>query len=219
MMEKQIISKGEYRHYQIDDFISVKQYIFLRTGEKKCLTLRFTNSLGCAVNSFKFLLVQMDIQGNVIGKKKVRINNIFFDDGTDYTSNKGIIVDEKCVDFKVQMLCAYSDRYRYKLKNNKIAIYYVPHKKWNYEDDSNYKAQVKVKSKTKFRTPSIRFFSFLVVIAMIFLALSPITTFFAKRIVKNLKNMIAEKKQQKLDAMTAVEESSILEDVVYDTKE
>lgn len=220
MMEKQIISKGEYRHYQIDDFVSVKQYILLRTGEKKCLTLRFTNSLGCAVNAFKFLLVQMDIQGNVIGKKKVRINNIFFDAGTDYTSSKGIIVDEKCVDFKIQMLCVYSDRYRYKLKNNKIAIYYVPHRKWNYEDDGNYKGQVKVKSKTKFKTPSIRFFSFLVVIAMIFLAISPITTFLGKRLVKLIKEDMAEKKAaREAEKASAAEESSILEDVVYDTKE
>ena len=220
MMEKQIISKGEYRHYQIDDFISVKQYIFLRAEEKKCLTLRFTNSLGCKVNAFKFLLIQIDIQGNVIGKKKIKINNIIFEDGSDYTSSKGIVVDEKCVDFKIQMLCVYSERYRYKLKNNKVAIYYVPHKKWEYEDDDLHKDSIKVKSKTKFRTPSVRLISFLVVIAMIFLALSPLTTFFAKRIVKNLKTMLEKNREKKKAAATAqVEESSILEDVVYETKE
>lgn len=220
MMEKQIISKGEYRHYQIDDFVSVKQYIFLRAEEKKCLTLRFTNSLGCKVNAFKFLLIQIDIQGNIIGKKKIKINNIIFEDGSDYTSNKGIVVDEKCVDFKIQMLCVYSERYRYKLKNNKVAIYYVPHKKWEYEDDDLHKDSIKVKSKTKFKTPSVRLISFLVVIAMIFLALSPLTTFITKRIVKNLKIMIEKNREKKKAAATAqVEESSILEDVVYETKE
>lgn len=220
MMEKQIISKGEYRHYQIDDFVSVKQYIFLRAEEKKCLTLRFTNSLGCKVNAFKFLLIQIDIQGNVIGKKKIKINNIIFEDGSDYTSNKGIVVDEKCVDFKIQMLCVYSERYRYKLKSNKVAIYYVPHKKWEYEDDDLHKDSIKVKSKTKFKTPSVRLISFLVVIAMIFLALSPLTTFITKRIVKNLKIMIEKNREKKKAAATAqVEESSILEDVVYETKE
>ena len=221
MMEQQIITKGEYKHYQVDNFISVKQYIFLRADEKKCLTLRYTNSLGCRVNAFKFLLIQIDAQGNVIGKKKVKINNIIFDDGTDYTSSKGIVVDEKCVDFKIQMLCVYSERYRYKLKNNKIAIYYVPHSKWEYEDDDLHKDSIKVRSKTKFRTPSVRLISFLVVIALILLALSPIITFFTKKIVKNLKIMIETKREQKkLAAMTTeVEGSSILEDVEYETNE
>ena len=222
MMEKQIISKGEYRHYQIDNFVSVKQYIILRTAEKKCLTLRFTNSLGCRVNAFKFLLIQMDIQGKIIGKKKIKFNDISLENGRDYTSHKGIILDEKCVDFKIQMLCVYSDRYRYKLKNNKIATYYVTHKKWEYEDDSAHKDMVKVRSKTKFKTPSVRFFSFLVIISLILLALSPITTFLGKRLVKILKDDWEEKKAakeaEKAAAMSQSEESSILEDVVYDNE-
>ena len=224
MMEKQIISKGEYRHYQVDNFVSVKQFIFLRTEEKKCLTLRFTNSLGCKVDAFKFLLVQMDIQGNVIGRKKIKFDDIFLENGKDYTSSKGIIVDEKCADFKIQMLCVYSDRYRYKLKNNKIATYYVPHRKWQYEDDSTHKDTVKVRSKTKFKTPSVRFLSFLVIISLILLALSPITTFLGKRLIKILKEDIEEKKAakeaEKAAAATAQsEESSILDGVEYDVQE
>ena len=222
-MEKQIISKGDYRHYQIENYVSVKQYIILRTEDKKCLTLRFTNSLGCNVDAFKFLLIQMDIQGNVIGRKKIKFEDIFFENGRDYTSCKGIILDEKCADFKIQMLCVYSDKYRYKQKNNKIATYYVPHKKWEYEDDSTHKDKVKVKSKTRLKTPSVRFLSFLVIISLILLAISPITTFLGKRLLKILKEDMEEKKAakeaEKAAAATAKsEESSILEDVVYDNE-
>ena len=72
--DNQLISKGEYKHYQIDNFISVKQYMFLRSNGKKCLTLRYKNDLGYKVNGFKFLLIQIDVNGNVIAKKKIKIN-------------------------------------------------------------------------------------------------------------------------------------------------
>lgn len=224
MMERQIISKGEYRHYQIDNFISVKQYIFLRVDGKKCLTLRYTNSLGCKVNAFKFLLVQIDIKGNVISKKKVRVSDIVFANNTDYTPSKGIVVDEKCVDFKVLMLCAYAGRYRYKLKNDKIALYYVPHKYWDYEENGGNKKRFKVVSKTNVRAPSVRLLAFAVLIALVILVFSPIITFFAKRIFTNLKDNIKEtleeraaiRAEQRAAKKAEKEKSKALEDVTYE---
>ena len=224
MMERQIISKGEYRHYQIDNYISVKQYIFLRVDGKKCLSLRYTNSLGCKVNAFKFLLVQMDIKGNVISKKKIRISDIVFANGTDYTPSKGIVVDEKCTDFKVLMLCAYAGRYRYKLKNDKIALYYVPHKHWDYEEGNGSKKRFKVVSKSKVRAPSVRMLAFAMIIALVILVFSPIITFYAnriftnlKRIVKNsLEEMAARRAEQKAAQKAEKEQSTALEGVTYE---
>ena len=218
--EMQIISKGEYKHYQIDNFISVKQYMFLRNNGKKCLTLRCTNSLDNKVNGFMFLLVQLDVNGNVISKKKIKINNIVFYKNSDYTCNKGIIVDEKCVDFKVQMLCVYSDRYRYKLKNDKVAIYYVAHRGWKYEEDSQGSAEFKTKSKTGFKPFSVRIIAVTVVALLIILVLSPIITFFTNRIVTNIKRLRnqakAKKEAAKVASTSNAEESSILETVTYE---
>ena len=222
-----IISKGDYKHYQIDNFISVKQYIFIRSDGQKCLTMRYTNSLGHNVNGFKFFLIQLDLKGNVISRKKIRINNIVFPSDSDYTSNKGIIVDERCVDFKVQMLCVYSDRYRYKLKNDRVAVYYVPHKKWSYEDDKIREKNIKAASKTRVRTPSVRFVASVVIIAMIILALSPIITYFTNRIATNAKRLFkryleikaAQRAAAKAAATAVPEESSILEDVTYEEQD
>ena len=223
MMERQIISKGEYKHYQIDNFVSVKQYIFLKADGKKCLTLRFTNSLGYTVNAFKFVLAQIDVQGNVIKKKKIKLSNLVFESETDYTSDKGIIVDEKCVDFKVQMLCVYSDRYRYKLKNDKVAIYYVTRKGWKYEEDSAKDAEFKIKNKTKFKPFSVRIIAVTAVVLLIILVLSPIITFFTNRIVTNIKrlrkNAKAKKEAAKIAATSETEESSILEEVEYEEED
>ena len=221
MMEKhttdtQLISKGEYKHYQIENFISVKQYMLLRSNGKKCLTLRYTNNLEHKVNGFKFLLIQMDVNGNVIAKKKIKINNIGFYKGADYTCNKGIIVDEKCVDFKVQMLCVYSDRYRYKLKNDKVAIYYVTHKSWSHESDADRADGVKVRQKTKFKPFSIWFIAMAVIIALVILTLSPIITYFTNRIITNIKRLSGKSQPKKATETTAIEEARILEEVMYE---
>lgn len=224
MMERQIISKGEYKHYQIDNFVSVKQYIFLKADGKKCLTLRFTNSLGYTVNAFKFVLAQIDVQGNVIKKKKIKLSNLVFESGTDYTSDKGIIVDEKCVDFKIQMLCVYSDRYRYKLKNDKIALYFVPHKEWNYDESDDRQRPLKVVSKTKFKVRSVKFVALLVIAALILLAFSPVISYYTKIIAKNLKKKYdrykAKKAAEKAAAeLASLEQASILEEVTYGEQE
>ena len=220
MMEKhntdnQLISKGEYKHYQIDNFISVKQYMFLRSNGKKCLTLRYKNDLGYKVNGFKFLLIQIDVNGNVIAKKKIKINNIGFYKGATYTCNKGIIVDEKCVDFKVQMLCVYSDRYRYKLKNDKVAVYYVTHKSWSHDSDIERPNSLKVRQKTKFKTFPVGFISVAVVIALVSLALSPLIEYFADKIIDNISRYYEKAKEKEVRSVAMIETSSVLENVSY----
>ena len=220
MMEKhntdnQLISKGEYKHYQIDNFISVKQYMFLRSNGKKCLTLRYKNDLGYKVNGFKFLLIQIDVNGNVIAKKKIKINNIGFYKGATYTCNKGIIVDEKCVDFKVQMLCVYSDRYRYKLKNDKVAIYYVTHKSWSHDSETERPNSLKVRQKTKFKPFSVGFIAVVVVIALVALTLSPLITYFVNRILSNIGMSNEKANEKEARAVVMIETSSVLENVSY----
>ena len=123
------------------------------------------------------------------------------------------------------MLCVYSDRYRYKLKNDKVALYYVPHQRWSYEEDTSAKDNsFVVVSKKKVKTPMVRLIAFAVVIAMVILVLSPIITFYTDRITTNLKRMLktsiekkaAKKAANKAAATAAVETSDILDDVTYE---
>ena len=213
--DTQLISKGEYKHYQIENFISVKQYMFLRSNGKKCIALRYINNLEHKVNGFKFLLIQIDANGNVIAKKKIKINNIGFYKNAEYTCNKGIVVDEKCVDFKVQMLCVYSDRYRYKVKNDKIAIYYVSHKNWAHEAEVERPNELKVRTKTKVKPISIGFIAIAVIIALVILVLSPIITYFVNKILGNSTKSDSKANKEEATSVAKIETSSVLEKVSY----
>ena len=121
------------------------------------------------------------------------------------------------------MLCVYSDRYRYKLKNDKVAIYYVTRKGWKYEEDSAKDAEFKIKNKTKFKPFSVRIIAVTAVVLLIILVLSPIITFFTNRIVTNIKrlrkNAKAKKEAAKIAATSETEESRIIEEVEYEEED
>lgn len=188
MIERQLIAKGEYKYYQTDEYIRVKQYIFLRTEGKKCLSLRFTNPLDSTVDGMKFILTELDVNGSIIRKRKIRIEGISFGSGSEFAYDKGIIVDEKCVDFKVTPQCAYSGRYRYKIKNDELAVYYVPHRHWAYKDSSKSES-LKVRSKAQLKIKSARLVTSLLILALLIVVLSPVISYYGKIILFNVKRM------------------------------
>ena len=51
------ISKGVYLHPQIPGFVAVKQYIFCRQNEKKCLILKFSNNCDFKLSAMSFTVV------------------------------------------------------------------------------------------------------------------------------------------------------------------
>ena len=125
MMEKeQIISKGVYGFSQISDFISVKNYIFMHKDEKICLAIRFSNDTDYVVDSVAFCVIQLDAAGKVIGKKRVEYTGMNLFPGELYSANKGIVVENQCVDFKIQFYEAYSGYYRYVVRNRRVIVYY-----------------------------------------------------------------------------------------------
>ena len=124
MRNEEIISKGVYGFSQIGGFISVKNYIFMHYGEKICLALRFSNDTDHTFDSMHFCVIQLDALGNVIGRTRVRYENMGFKPGTTYVAENAIEVDSKCVDFKVQMYEAHSGFYKYVPRNRRAVIYY-----------------------------------------------------------------------------------------------
>lgn len=121
---QQHISKGLYQYSQIDRFISVKNYMFVRTDNRKCLMLRFSNDSDYLVDSMDFVIVQMDSNGTVIGRTPVSYKALSFAAGTTYTPNEGIVVDEYCNKFKIQFACVTSGNYKYLVKDGKISVQY-----------------------------------------------------------------------------------------------
>ncbi len=124
-MEHKHISKGIYQHSQIGNFVSVKNYIFIRKNEKKHLMLRFSNDFDYVVDSMTYFVVQMDNFGKVLARTKITNNNLAFQPGALYVTEQPICVDEYCSDFKIVFAEVISGLYRYEVHSDTIAVHYI----------------------------------------------------------------------------------------------
>ena len=121
----QIISKGLYRgRVDISFPIKVKEYVFTRQDEKKCLLLRFFNDSQLNITALHFWLVQKNSHGEQIGKEKISLEGIYCAQGEIFVPVSGFFVDDKCADFDIEMISAFSGEYEYKTKNGEIFVQY-----------------------------------------------------------------------------------------------
>ncbi len=122
--DNQIISKGVYRYAQIDSFISVKDYIFARRENKKCLFLRFVNNSDYRITSMSFTILQMNASGELLDKINIVLESQIINPGAVYTYGSGIVIDEFCSDFKVVFSTVRSDDYIYLVRDGKVMVNY-----------------------------------------------------------------------------------------------
>ena len=121
---QQQLSKGFYQYSQIDRFVSVKNYIFARVNDRKCLLLRFSNDSDFSVNAMEMTITQLDSNGAVIGKIPVSFSGLSIEPGDTYTPRQGIVVDDLCHQFKLQFSCVTSGSYTYRVRDGRITVLY-----------------------------------------------------------------------------------------------
>ena len=123
--QRQYISKGFYERAQISDLVSVKEYIFVRHNEKKCLMLRFSNELNYVVNVMEFSVVQIDAAGKILETTKIKYSDLNFMPGTTYVDSSMIVVNEFCADFRIVFTEIISGRYKYTVRNGRYTVDYI----------------------------------------------------------------------------------------------
>ena len=122
----QIISKGLYRGTVDKGFlIEVKEYVFTRQKGKKFLLLRFLNESKNNFTAMHFWLIQKDVQGQEIYKEKISLEGIYCGAGAMFTPNTCFPVQNKCVDFEVKMISAFSGDYEYRSENDEVLVRYT----------------------------------------------------------------------------------------------
>lgn len=183
MKEDRLISKSPYNYSQVSGFIVVKQYMLVRTDGKKCVMLRFANEADYAVDYFDFTLIQLDSKGGIIEKTHVECNGLSFGAGNTYAMDKGIIVDEKCIDIRVQMESARSGNYRYTVSGGRrVVAHYDCEETWKYLSATDVAADLKknkqfseLNSRKKERHPYafIRFVAIVTVLVVLLVNLIP----------------------------------------------
>ena len=125
MQEQTIISKGKYGYPQTAGIVSLKHYFFVRDekGQKRLL-LRFFNERKEACTRFAFIIRFLDSRGKVIDEEKFEATDIKINGKKSYTFDEAIFVNEKCTTFKVEVLYASYDSYKYTNEGSGVAIEY-----------------------------------------------------------------------------------------------
>lgn len=123
-ISQQRISKGFYQYSQVNNFITVKNYMFLREKGKKCLLLRFVNDTDFKVDSMEYTVVQLDAGGQTIATIPVVCKKMNFAPGEMYASNDSIVVDDYCSDFKIVFSAVHSGNYVYTVRDGRVVADY-----------------------------------------------------------------------------------------------
>lgn len=125
MGKEQIISKGVYSYEQPENMVGVKQYLFVRENDgKKRLLLRFANKRQEKCSKFAFILYRLDAKGNVLGQEKYESADRDFKEKEVFSFDRKILVEERCTDFKVQMVYARYGNYTYNVEHNNVSVAY-----------------------------------------------------------------------------------------------
>ena len=132
MSEQQVLAKGFYRNNSIEGFISVWQYMFVRREGKKYLLLRFTNDLKFTVDRLELTVIQLASDGRQLGSRSLKLRELNAKPESIFAPSLGVEVKEECTDFRVKFISAVSGPYRYKVKGNRVLVYYKPQRSGKY---------------------------------------------------------------------------------------
>ena len=198
-VDLQIISKGLYKGTVDNAFpIEVKEYVFTRKDGQKCLLLRFLNQSRLNVTALNFWLVQKNSFGEQIAKEKISIDKIVDGVSRIFSPTSAITVQEKCVDFDVEMISLFSEEYEYISENGECFIKY--HLKESKKADS--KANKKANKKSDKRKGSsfqcskldkkVKFAAAILVLAIFLILFAIIWPFFKQEILPLIKEMVTE---------------------------
>ena len=125
MGKEQIISKGKYALAQPANMVGVKQYLFVRDEDgKKRLLLRFANNRQEKCSKFAFILYRLDAKGNVLGQDKYESADKEFAENEVFSFDRRIAVEEKCSNFRVQMVYARYGNYTYNVEHENVSVAY-----------------------------------------------------------------------------------------------
>ena len=122
---QQRISKGFYQYSQVNNFITVKNYMFIRENDKKCLLIRFVNDSDFVVDSMEYVVVQLGVGGEIIKKSEVICKNMKLAPNEIYAPDDALVVDDYCSDFKVVFSCVKSGDYVYTVREGRVVVDYT----------------------------------------------------------------------------------------------
>ena len=119
-----VLARGMYRHDQRESFVSVREYMFIRKKDKKCLVLRFFNETEDTLDSIEYTLNQLDLDGQVIDTNVITHSNFRAAPGRLFTPKIALVLNDDCVDFRIEITKAMAGMYMYHLRGDSVVVDY-----------------------------------------------------------------------------------------------
>ena len=119
------VTKVVYRYPQPAGFVSVKEFVFARNNDIKCLLIRFSNDTSFRIDRLEYTVTQIDDKGEMIGKTKQIKSGLSLEYGCVFTTPDGVIVDENCSDIIVEMESICSGKVKYRFENGELNAEYM----------------------------------------------------------------------------------------------
>lgn len=123
-LSEQVISKGSYDHSSPGAPVEVLQYIFVRQRGRKCLLLRFRNNSEFTINRIEYQIVQLGEKGKEISRTKLKTPPLNEVPGSVFTLSDAIVVNEQCVDFRINLIFLKAGDYEYKFSGDDFFVSY-----------------------------------------------------------------------------------------------
>ena len=99
--EYEIISKGVYRRTQIENFVLVGEYMFVRKAGRRYLALKFENALDYKIDGMSFTLLQLNSTGEVLERTQVAYPELEVKSKEEFSHNSMIRLRADCSDFEI----------------------------------------------------------------------------------------------------------------------
>ena len=123
-LSEKVISKGTYNYSLPNSPIEVLQYVFIRQRGRKCLLLRFRNNTEFIVNKIEYEIVQLGEKGKEISRTEFKTPPLNETPGSVFTLSDAIIVNEQCVDFRINFIFLKAGKYEYNFSGKDVFVSY-----------------------------------------------------------------------------------------------
>ena len=122
--EKRSITKCHYRYSQINNFVSVKDFMFVREDGINRLLIRFCNYSNHTIDALTFTVTELDASGKALGEFTICEEFFEMHPGSTYAPEAGFKVHSDCCDCRITVRRAQSGNYIYRTQGKSIITDY-----------------------------------------------------------------------------------------------
>ncbi len=145
--------RRSYDFHQPEFPIGIKEYLLTNIEDQRCCIIRWVNKLDFPMDRLCFELIELDIDGDVLGRSKHTLGRADITPvplEETFAADKAFPVHAKCAYVKVLPISISSGEYTYRMEPDGMEVdYRIEDNYWRYEEEHRRKPKPKRKTKKK----------------------------------------------------------------------